>query len=74
MNPLKSLSSTLKYNPYAKTTGECLYWPRHNMKVKKEKLDKKRNIIPKEEAATVEAAGKAWYQTTISDSDYIVFN
>lgn len=44
------------------------------MKVKKEKLDKKRNIIPKEEAATVEAAGKAWYQTTISDSDYIVFN
>ncbi|XP_022935156.1 60S ribosomal protein L4-like [Cucurbita moschata] len=73
-NPLKNLNAMLKLNPYAKTARRMsLLAEAQRVKAKKEKLDKKRNIIPKEEATAVKAAGKAWYQTMISDSDYTEF-
>ncbi|XP_023528888.1 60S ribosomal protein L4-like [Cucurbita pepo subsp. pepo] len=73
-NPLKNLNAMLKLNPYAKTARRMsLLAEAQRVKAKKEKLDKKRNIIPKEDATAVKAAGKAWYQTMISDSDYTEF-
>ncbi|CAK9323213.1 unnamed protein product [Citrullus colocynthis] len=73
-NPLKNLNAMLKLNPYAKTARRMsLLAEAQRVKAKKEKLDKKRNIVPKEEATAVKAAGKAWYQTMISDSDYTEF-
>ncbi|KAG2262406.1 hypothetical protein Bca52824_069485 [Brassica carinata] len=44
------------------------------VKSKKEKLEKKRKPVTKEEAQAIKAAGKAWYQTMISDSDYTEFD
>ncbi|XP_023539772.1 60S ribosomal protein L4-like [Cucurbita pepo subsp. pepo] len=74
-NPLKNLNAMLKLNPYAKTARRMsLLAEAQRVKAKKEKLDKKRNIIPKEEASGIRAAGKAWYQTMISDSDYTEFD
>ncbi|XP_010260154.1 PREDICTED: 60S ribosomal protein L4 [Nelumbo nucifera] len=73
-NPLKNLNTLLKLNPYAKTARRmALLAEAQRVKAKKEKLDKKRKQIPKEEAAAIKAAGKAWYQTMISDSDYTEF-
>ncbi|KAJ8631478.1 hypothetical protein MRB53_024801 [Persea americana] len=73
-NPLKNLNAMLKLNPYAKTARRmALLAEAQRVKAKNEKLDKKRKQIPKEEAAAIKAAGKAWYQTMISDSDYTEF-
>ncbi|KAB1223923.1 60S ribosomal protein L4 [Morella rubra] len=73
-NPLKNLNTMLKLNPYAKTARRmALLAEAERVKAKKEKLDKKRKPITKEEADAIKAAGKAWYQTMISDSDYTEF-
>ncbi|KAB1219850.1 60S ribosomal protein L4 [Morella rubra] len=73
-NPLKNLNTMLKLNPYAKTARRmALLAESERVKAKKEKLDKKRKPITKEEAAAIKTAGKAWYQTMISDSDYTEF-
>jgi large subunit ribosomal protein L4e len=73
-NPLKNLNIMLKLNPYAKTARRmALLAEAERVKAKKEKLDSKRKTVSKEEAAKIRAAGKAWYQTMISDSDYTEF-
>ncbi|CAL1399213.1 unnamed protein product [Linum trigynum] len=73
-NPLKNLNVMLKLNPYAKTARRMsLLAEAQRVKAKKEKLDKKRTPISKEEASAIKAAGKAWYQTMISESDYTEF-
>ncbi|KAH9735520.1 hypothetical protein WN944_003795 [Citrus x changshan-huyou] len=73
-NPLKNLNTLLRLNPYAKTARRMsLLAEAQRVKAKKEKLDKKRKPITKEEAAAIKSAGKAWYQTMISDSDYTEF-
>ncbi|PSS35015.1 60S ribosomal protein [Actinidia chinensis var. chinensis] len=73
-NPLKNLNTMLKLNPYAKTARRmALLAEEQRVKAKKEKLDKKRKQISKEEATTIKGSGKAWYQTMISDSDYTEF-
>ncbi|XP_031249985.1 60S ribosomal protein L4 [Pistacia vera] len=73
-NPLKNLNTMLRLNPYAKTARRMsLLAEAQRVKAKKEKLDKKRKPITKEEACAIRAAGKAWYQTMISDSDYTEF-
>ncbi|CAN1813700.1 60S ribosomal protein L4-1 [Linum perenne] len=74
-NPLKNLNVMLKLNPYAKTARRMtLLAEAQRVKSKKEKLDRKRTPISKEEAAKIKAAGKAWYQTMISESDYTEFD
>ncbi|KAK0584550.1 hypothetical protein LWI29_015004 [Acer saccharum] len=73
-NPLKNLNTMLRLNPYAKTARRMsLLAEAQRVKAKKEKLDKKRKPVSKEEATAIKAAGKAWYQTMISDSDYTEF-
>eukprot|EP00262_Sarcandra_glabra_P001658 TRINITY_DN1177_c0_g1_i2.p1 TRINITY_DN1177_c0_g1~~TRINITY_DN1177_c0_g1_i2.p1 ORF type:complete len:426 (+),score=17.59 TRINITY_DN1177_c0_g1_i2:57-1280(+) len=73
-NPLKNLNALLKLNPYAKTARRMsLLAEAQRVKAKKEKLDKKRKELPKAEATAIKAAGRAWYQTMISDSDYTEF-
>ncbi|CAI0426978.1 unnamed protein product [Linum tenue] len=73
-NPLKNLNVMLKLNPYAKTARRMsLLAEAQRVKAKKEKLDKKRTPISKEEASAIKAAGKAWYQTMVSESDYTEF-
>ncbi|KAK3227668.1 hypothetical protein Dsin_007530 [Dipteronia sinensis] len=73
-NPLKNLNTMLRLNPYAKTARRMsLLAEAQRVKAKKEKLDKKRKPVTKEEATAIKAAGKAWYQTMISDSDYTEF-
>ncbi|ONI27295.1 hypothetical protein PRUPE_1G078100 [Prunus persica] len=77
VRPIKkeNLNTLLKLNPYAKTARRMsLLAEAERVKAKKEKLDKKRKPISKEEASTIKAAGKAWYQTMISDSDYTEFD
>ncbi|XP_058110086.1 large ribosomal subunit protein uL4-like [Magnolia sinica] len=72
-NPLKNLNVLLKLNPYAKTARRMsLLAEAQRVKAKKEKLDKKRKV-PKGDANAIKAAGKAWYETMISDSDYTEF-
>ncbi|CAL9751414.1 unnamed protein product [Musa acuminata subsp. burmannicoides] len=74
-NPLKNLYTLLKLNPYAKTARRmALLAEAQRVKAKKEKLDEKRTQLPKEEAAAIKAAGRAWYKTMISDSDYAEFD
>jgi len=74
-NPLKNLNTLLKLNPYAKTARRMsLLAEAQRVKAKKEKLEKKRKPVTKEEASAIKAAGKAWYQTMISDSDYTEFD
>ncbi|EOA28347.1 hypothetical protein CARUB_v10024552mg, partial [Capsella rubella] len=74
-NPLKNLNVMLKLNPYAKTAKRMsLLAEAERVKSKKEKLEKKRTPISKEEAVKIKAAGKACYQTMISDSDYTEFD
>ncbi|GLJ41788.1 hypothetical protein SUGI_0864860 [Cryptomeria japonica] len=71
-NPLKNLGALLKLNPYAKTARRmALLAEAERVKAKAEKLDKKRKE-PQDKA--VKAAGKAWYQTMVSDSDYTEFD
>ncbi|TXG70125.1 hypothetical protein EZV62_005060 [Acer yangbiense] len=73
-NPLKNLNTMLRLNPYAKTARRMsLLAEAQRVKAKKEKLDKKRKPVTKEEAIAIKAAGKAWHQTMISDSDYTEF-
>ncbi|GMP85225.1 hypothetical protein CsSME_00038463 [Camellia sinensis var. sinensis] len=73
-NPLKNLNTMLKLNPYAKTAKRmALLAEAQRLKSKKEKLDKKRKQISKEEVTKSKSAGKAWYRTMISDSDYTEF-
>uniref|UniRef100_A0A0C9S3K5 TSA: Wollemia nobilis Ref_Wollemi_Transcript_15059_1681 transcribed RNA sequence n=1 Tax=Wollemia nobilis TaxID=56998 RepID=A0A0C9S3K5_9CONI len=72
-NPLKNLGALLKLNPYAKTARRMsLLAEAQRVKAKAEKLDKKRKE-PKADKAAIKAAGKAWYQTMVSDSDYTEF-
>jgi large subunit ribosomal protein L4e len=74
-NPLKNLNTLLKLNPYAKTARRMsLLAEAQRLNAKKEKLEKKRKPITKEEASAIKAAGKAWYRTMISDSDYSEFD
>ncbi|KAI3847966.1 hypothetical protein MKX03_030593 [Papaver bracteatum] len=74
-NPLKNLNVLLNLNPYDKTARRmALLAEAQRVKAKKEKLEKKRTNISKEESAAIRAAGKAWYQTMISDSDYTEFD
>ncbi|CAJ2673763.1 60S ribosomal protein l4-like [Trifolium pratense] len=74
-NPLKNLNVMLRLNPYAKTAKRmALLAEAERVKAKKEKLDKKRKTVTKEEASAIKAAGKAWYNTMISDSDYAEFD
>ncbi|XP_026436110.1 60S ribosomal protein L4-like [Papaver somniferum] len=74
-NPLKNLNTMFRLNPYAKTARRmALLAEAQRVKAKKEKLEKKRTNISKEESAAIRAAGKAWYQTMISDSDYTEFD
>ncbi|KAL6534222.1 60S ribosomal protein L4A [Orobanche hederae] len=73
-NPLKNLNVMLKLNPYAKTAKRmALLAEAERVKAKKEKLDKKRKHITKEEASAIQSAGKSWYKTMISDSEYTEF-
>lgn len=74
-NPLKNLNVMLRLNPYAKTAKRmALLAEAERVKSKKEKLDKKRKTVSKEEATAIKAAGKAWYNTMVSDSDYTEFD
>ncbi|WJX17253.1 60S ribosomal protein L4 [Trifolium repens] len=74
-NPLKNLNVMLRLNPYAKTAKRmALLAEAERVKAKKEKLDKKRKTVSKEEASAIKAAGKAWYNTMVSDSDYAEFD
>ncbi|XP_009590386.1 large ribosomal subunit protein uL4 [Nicotiana tabacum] len=73
-NPLKNLNVLLKLNPYAKTARRMsLLAEAQRVKAKKEKLDKKRHQVTKEEASAIRAAGTSWFKTMISDSDYTEF-
>eukprot|EP01018_Ginkgo_biloba_P028177 Gb_21885 [translate_table: standard] len=72
-NPLKNLGALLKLNPYAKTARRmALLAEAQRVKAKQEKLDKKRKE-PKADKDAIKAAGKSWYQTMVSDSDYTEF-
>ncbi|KAF6140700.1 hypothetical protein GIB67_013993 [Kingdonia uniflora] len=74
-NPLKNLNTMLRLNPYAKTARRmALLSEAERVKAKKDKLGKKRTPVSKEEAAAIKAAGKAWYKTMVSDSDYTEFD
>ncbi|KAF6175696.1 hypothetical protein GIB67_022698 [Kingdonia uniflora] len=74
-NPLKNLNTMLRLNPYAKTARRmALLSEAERVKAKKDKLGKKRTSVSKEEAAAIKAAGKAWYKTMVSDSDYTEFD
>ena len=74
-NPLKNLNVMLRLNPYAKAAKRmALLAEAQRVKAKKEKLDQKRKTVSKEEASAIRAAGKAWYQTMVSDSDYTEFD
>jgi len=72
-NPLKNLGSLLKLNPHAKTARRmALLAEEQRAKAKQEKLDKKRKE-PKADKDAIKAAGKSWYKTMVSDSDYTEF-
>ncbi|CAL0326811.1 unnamed protein product [Lupinus luteus] len=74
-NPLKNLNVLLKLNPYAKTAKRmAILAEKQRVIAKQEKLQKKRANVSKEEASAIKAAGKAWYQTMVSDSDYAEFD
>ncbi|KAJ6796661.1 putative 60S ribosomal protein L4-1 [Iris pallida] len=73
-NPLNNLNAMLKLNPYAKTARRMsLLAEAQRVKAKAEKLDKKRSKVSKEEASAIKAAGKSWYKTMVTDSDYAEF-
>jgi len=73
-NPLKNVDTLLKLNPYAATARRmALLAEAQRVKAKKDKLQQKRSSVTKEEKAQIKAAGKAWYKTMVSDSDYTEF-
>ncbi|XP_062212675.1 large ribosomal subunit protein uL4z-like [Phragmites australis] len=73
-NPLKNMAAVLKLNPYFGTARKMAALAEAaRVKARKEKLDSKRTKLSAEEACKVKAAGKAWYKTMISDSDYTEF-
>ncbi|KAJ4744504.1 60S ribosomal L4 [Rhynchospora pubera] len=73
-NPLKSVSTLLKLNPYAATARRmALLAEAQRVKAKNDKLQKKRSPLSAEEKAKIKSAGKAWYKTMVSDSDYTEF-
>ncbi|XP_062208824.1 large ribosomal subunit protein uL4z-like [Phragmites australis] len=72
-NPLKNMVIVLKLNPYLSTTRKmAILAEAAHVKARKEKLDSKRTKLSME-VDKVKAAGKAWYKTMISDSDYTEF-
>ncbi|XP_037477246.1 60S ribosomal protein L4-1-like [Triticum dicoccoides] len=74
-NPLKNVAAVLKLNPYFGTARRmATLVEAARMKARKEKIASKRTRLSPEEAAKVKAAGKAWYETMISDSDYTEFD
>ncbi|GMH09810.1 hypothetical protein Nepgr_011651 [Nepenthes gracilis] len=73
-NPLKNLNAMLKLNPYAKTARRMsLLAEEQRIKSRQEKLEKKRTALSKDEEKAIKVAGKAFYKTMISDSDYTEF-
>lgn len=70
-NPLKNLGAMLKLNPYAKTARRMELLA--SEKKAKAKAEGKAEKKPEVDAAT-KAAGEAWYQTMISESDYTEFD
>eukprot|EP00850_Spirogloea_muscicola_P015406 SM000117S25526 [mRNA] locus=s117:428283:430419:+ [translate_table: standard] len=76
-NPLKNLGAMLKLNPYAKSARRMeLLASERQAKAKAEKIDAKRKVSkigPEVDKETRLAAGKAWYKTMVSDSDYYEF-
>ncbi|KAL6893902.1 hypothetical protein ACP4OV_008000 [Aristida adscensionis] len=73
-NPLKNMAAVLKLNPYFGTARKMAALAEAaRVKSRKEKLDSKRTKLSPEEATKIKAAGKAWYKTMISDSDYTEF-
>ncbi|KAK4481042.1 hypothetical protein RD792_011911 [Penstemon davidsonii] len=74
-NPLKNLNVMLKLNPYAKAAKRmALLAESQRVKAKQDKLATKRKQNTKEEASASKSAGKSWYKTMISDSDYTEFD
>ncbi|KAG8098543.1 hypothetical protein GUJ93_ZPchr0013g34411 [Zizania palustris] len=74
-NPLKNVAAVLKLNPYFGTARKMAALAEAaRIKAKNEKLDSKRTKLSPEEASKIKAAGKAWYKTMISDSDYTEFD
>ncbi|KAJ4812912.1 60S ribosomal L4 [Rhynchospora pubera] len=70
-NPLKNVSALLKLNPFVATARRmAVLAEAQRVKVKTEKLAKKRSPICPEEKAKIRAAGKGWCKTMVSDSDY----
>ncbi|GJN23027.1 hypothetical protein PR202_gb10643 [Eleusine coracana subsp. coracana] len=73
-NPLKNMSAVLKLNPYFGTARKMAALAEAaRLKARNEKLDNKRTKLSPEEASKIKAAGKAWYKTMVSDSDYTEF-
>ncbi|VAH19379.1 unnamed protein product [Triticum turgidum subsp. durum] len=73
-NPLKNAAAVLKLNPYFGTARRmAVLAEAARVKARKEKINSKRTKLS-EEASKIKAAGKAWYQTMISDSDYTEFD
>ncbi|VAI23286.1 unnamed protein product [Triticum turgidum subsp. durum] len=74
-NPLKNAAAVLKLNPYFGTARRmAVLAEAARVKARKEKINSKRTKLSAEEASKIKAAGKAWYQTMISDSDYTEFD
>ncbi|XBH73343.1 hypothetical protein VPH35_100460 [Triticum aestivum] len=74
-NPLKNAAAVLKLNPYFGTARMmAVLAEAARVKARKEKINSKRTKLSAEEASKIKAAGKAWYQTMISDSDYTEFD
>uniref|UniRef100_A0A0E0KK63 ENT domain-containing protein n=1 Tax=Oryza punctata TaxID=4537 RepID=A0A0E0KK63_ORYPU len=73
-NPLKNVAAVLKLNPYFGTARKMAALAEAaRVKARTEKLDSKRTKLSPEESSKIKAAGKAWYKTMISDSDYTEF-
>lgn len=74
-NPLKNVAAVLKLNPYFGTARKMAALAEAaRVKARNEKLDSKRTKLSPEEASKIKAAGKGWYKTMISDSDYTEFD
>uniref|UniRef100_A0A0D9W049 Large ribosomal subunit protein uL4 C-terminal domain-containing protein n=1 Tax=Leersia perrieri TaxID=77586 RepID=A0A0D9W049_9ORYZ len=74
-NPLKNVAAVLKLNPYFGTARKMAALAEAaRVKARTGKLDSKRTKLSPEESSKIKAAGKAWYKTMISDSDYAEFD
>ncbi|PKA65898.1 60S ribosomal protein L4-1 [Apostasia shenzhenica] len=74
-NPLKNINAMLELNPYAQTAKRmALQAEQQRVKARGEKLGKKRSQLTREEARKIEAAGRAWFETMITDGDYTEFD